>query len=87
MYSVLCFMDALILSVLNNMKRVSPALFSFFSADRAASRRRQQPETLHVTVNPDVLRMLKQTGMSAGMSEQCKPSKTLSEDDIASQLW
>ncbi|XP_019222105.1 WD repeat-containing and planar cell polarity effector protein fritz homolog isoform X3 [Oreochromis niloticus] len=31
-------------------------------ADRAASRRRQQPETLHVTVNPDVLRMLKQTG-------------------------
>ncbi|CAI5654777.1 unnamed protein product [Oreochromis niloticus] len=37
-------------------------------ADRAASRRRQQPETLHVTVNPDVLRMLKQTGMSAGSS-------------------
>ncbi|XP_039855988.1 WD repeat-containing and planar cell polarity effector protein fritz homolog isoform X2 [Simochromis diagramma] len=33
-------------------------------ADGAASRRRQQPETLHLTVNPDVLRMLKQTGSS-----------------------
>lgn len=69
------------------MKHVSPALFSFVSADGAASWRRQQPETLHLTVNPDVLRMLKQTGKCAGINEQCKPSKTLSEDDIASQLW
>lgn len=59
------------------MKRVSPALFSFFSADGAASRRRQQPETLHLTVNPDVLRMLKQTGKSAGINEQCKLSQRM----------
>lgn len=70
-------MNVLIRSVLNNMKHVSPALFSFVSADGAASRRRQQPETLHLTVNPDVLRMLKQTGKSAGINEQCKPSKPL----------
>lgn len=55
----------------NIMNRVSPALLLLLSADGAAGRRRRQTETLNVTISPEMLRMLKQTGTK----EKSKPGK------------
>ncbi|XP_030603895.1 WD repeat-containing and planar cell polarity effector protein fritz homolog isoform X2 [Archocentrus centrarchus] len=50
-------------------------------ADGAAGRRRRQTETLNVTISPEMLRMLKQTGVSAGSSRGDRDGVDDGDDD------
>lgn len=83
-YSVLCFMNLpLLLYLIQNVTTVIQLfLLHLFSADGRANQMRPQVGTLQVTVSPDVLRTLRQTGMSTEVKESLDYKKAAVNLDI-----